>query len=407
MDTKKVLIIGGFWPYRCGSRRIHGLVRYLPKFGWEPIVLTPPLDRKPDIDCRVLETSYKAFVGSSKQDLGNELKARYKDIKGKKFYKFFFNLVKEVLAYPDEDKNWKKFALEAAEKFIKKNKVDAIISVWPETSHLIAKQLKEKHGIPWIADFPDLWSQNCFYPYGRIRKLFDRRLEKKTIGKADTLTTISHFWVEDLQKLHKGKQIVSITHGYDKLWNEPVELNKKFTIVYTGIFYEGMRDLQKVLDAIKYLLDNRIMDKNDVEVQIYGTDTNFPKLEGVTKYYGNIPREECLQKQREAQVLLLLKWEDPKEKGVYSGKIFEYLAARRPILATGGYDDVISDLIYETKTGIEARDVNAIQLAILKMYSEFVTDDRVSYECSESAVERYSLKNTIKEFANLLNSIQK
>ena len=405
VDTKKVLIIGGFWPYRCGSRRIYDLVRHLPALGWEPIVLTPRLDRQPNIDCRFIETGYKSFVGSSKQDLGNQLKEKYKDVKGKKFYKFCFNLVKEVFAYPDEDKKWKKFALEEAEKLIKKEKIDAIISVWPETSHLIAKELKRRHNIPWIADFPDLWSQNCAYPYGFIRKIIDRRLEKKTIKEANILTAISHCWAESLQKLHKDKEIVFITHGYDEPSNEPVELSKKFNILYTGIFYDGMRDLKKVLDAIDYLIDNKIMDKNDVEVQIYGTDTNYPKLEGVTKHYGVISREECLQKQREAQVLLMLKWEDPKDRGVYSGKIFEYLAAKRPILATGGYDDVVSDLIYETGTGLEAKSVNDIQLAILKMYSEFKTDGQVLYGCKQSAVELYSLEKTIGQFANLLNNL--
>ncbi|OHA70177.1 MAG: hypothetical protein A3F15_00355 [Candidatus Wildermuthbacteria bacterium RIFCSPHIGHO2_12_FULL_40_12] len=422
---KKVLIISHLWPYRRGSKRVIGLAKYLSDFGWKPIVLTGPIWGKPELEFDFIETDYIGFMGSlmrifsldAKRDIGEQLKTKLKGTssKFKSFLKFLYIFIRMIYAYPDEDKNWKPFAMKAASSLLESEKVDAIISIWPETSHIVAKELKIKYKIPWIADFPDLWSQNYNYCYGPIRRLIDRRLELKTINLADALTTISQPFVKKLMLLHSGKKIYSITHGFDpkEVNTKPANLTSKFTITYTGQIYPRKQDPLKILIALKELILNKEIDPNHIEVRFYGSDIYWLeekikeyKLSNVVKKYGSFPREISLDKQRESQVLLLFNWEDKREKGVYTGKIFEYLSAQRPILATGGLDnDVIEDLLSETKAGVCAIKTEDIKIHLKNFYLEYKEKGKISFNGNIEKINKYSYPMMAKNFAEILDKL--
>ena len=417
---KKVLIIGHFWPYRGGSKRMIGLAKYLSEFGWEPIILTGPLNRKPDIGAKYIEVEYRNIFGfRSKIDLSDQISYKVQNTPPffKKLLRNLFKYIAEVIAYPDEYKYWKYPVIESVKDILKEEKIDAMISVWPVTSHIIAKELKAKYGIAWIADFPDLWSQNYCYSYGPIRKFFDRRLEAKTIKSADILTSISQPLAEKMKELHKEKQIYSITHGFDpiKVNNLSSNLTNKFTITYTGQIYKGKQDPSKFLTALKNLISNRIINPNDVEVRFYGPKLDWLetmirnyRLSGIVKQYGMIPHEDSIKKQWESQLLILFSWEDKKRKGVYTGKIFEYLAAQRPILATGGISsDVVEDLLKETNAGVYSSDIDDIQKKLKKFYLEYKQKGRVDYAGNIGKINQYSHREMAKKFADILNKIIK
>ena len=121
---------------------------------------------------------------------------------------YILDLWVELFAYPDAEKNWYKPAVKASEKLLSNENFDAIISTsYPVTSHLIANELKKRHNIPWIADMRDLWTQNPYYKFSIIRKFIERRLEVKTLAKANLLTTISKPLENDLRTIHNGKKI--------------------------------------------------------------------------------------------------------------------------------------------------------------------------------------------------------
>ena len=94
------------------------------------------------------------------------------------------------------------------------------------------------------------------------------------------------------------------------------------------------------------------------------------------------------QMSRESQMLLLLKWEDPQERGIYTGKIFEYLAARRPILATGGSSDVVTELLNETKAGIDVPTIPDIKDALGKLYHEYRLKGKIVYDGRKSEIDK-------------------
>ncbi|MFH1031502.1 MAG: glycosyltransferase [Chloroflexota bacterium] len=331
---------------------------------------------------------------------------------------FFFTLAGAIVNYPCPDKNWKPFAIRAGDELLRQEKIDAIISSSPPvTSHLIASELRRRYKIPWIADLRDLWSQNHNYSYGPLRKAFDRRLERKIFSATDALITVSQQWAEKLEALHKGKMICTITHGFDpkEINIPPVQLTPKFTITYTGSIYTGKQDPTKLLVALNALISDGVMQPGDIEVSFYGSKVDWLDneierrgLSRIAKQYGGVPREVALQKQRQSQLLLLLDWDSKEETGVYTGKIYEYLAARRPILAIGGsINSVVHTLLIETKAGVHAPSVDDIKNILRNLYLEYKAKGEAVYQGIDAEVNKYSHREMARKFADILDCIVK
>lgn len=395
------------------------MVKYLPEFGWQPIILTTPIGENPDSQFgppngfkekyRVIETyGYSSPYG--KKRLTSKRHSRIKP-----FLKFLYKYYREIAHYPDAEKGWIPFAVKAGDELLQNEDIDAIISSSsPVTSHIIAKELKKRHNIPWVADFRDLWTQSHNYQYTPIRKVFERRLELKMLSTADALVTTSTFWAEKLKIMH-GKETYTITNGFDPEIMEKgkADLTKNFTITYTGQIYTGKQDPSKLLAALKALICDKTADLKELEVRFYGPknealrrETERYELLDIIKQYGIIPRETSFEKQRESQVLLLLNWDDPQEKGVYTGKVFEYLASQRPILVTGGSgNDVIKELLDETKSGIYCSTVEETKSAIKNLYLEYKLKGKVTYHGVVEKICKYSYREMARKFAEILDNL--
>jgi hypothetical protein len=321
---------------------------------------------------------------------------------------------KEVFAYPDEYKNWKNPAIERIKDFLKKEKVDALLSVWPPTSHLIAFDLKKEYKIPWLADFPDSWSQNHSYPYSFLRRFFEKRLEKKVISKADAISVVAPLDKEKQENLHK-REIYLIFHGFEPeyFYSKKGQLTKDFTISYTGNIYWGKQNPKKFLLGLKSFLEENRVDKSKIKVVFYGRYNQRLQneifklyLSDVVRQEGLVTREEVIKKQRESQVLLYLNWEEKKDKGVIASKLFEYLAAERPILSSGGFEgDLIEDFFKKTNAIVFAPSVEKIKEALQRFYSQYQKNGFVLFEGKKEEIEKYSAREMVKIFAEILNKI--
>ena len=421
---KRVLIIGFLHPFAPsgGSFRLLPLAKYLPEFGWEPIIITPFLLERSELPFRVIETPYRGTLTFWKKLLGfdpnkdikKQVKERFDRTAKSSVLDFMLARAGEIINYPDLHKGWKPFAVKAGNELLQHEKIDAIISCHPLISHIIASELKAKYGISWIADFPDLWSQNHNYRYSPLRKVLDRRLELKTLSKADALETVSEPWAEELRALHKGKPVYAITHGFDtaEVNIPPAKLTRKLTITHTGTIYTGKQEPSKFFVALKGLIYDGTIDPRDIDVRFYGykydwLDKEIEQygLSNIVKQHGVVPRQIVLKKQMESQLLLSLKWEDPKERGWHSGKIFEYLAARRPILAIGGSDDVIKQLLDETRAGICALTVEEIKSMLRELYREYRLRGEIAYNGVESKLSKYSHREMARKFSDILNHL--
>jgi hypothetical protein len=427
---KKVLIIGHFEPfcqYGGGSPRLRGLTKHLSKFGWMPIIITPQLREKPDFDVKIIETPYRdifyrRIIASLKKKSDPE-----KSVMGqiglpksvrensKSHIKRLIMFAAGIITYPERGRGWIPFAIEAGERVIEEEKIDAMISVWPITAHLAAKELKHRYKLPWIADFSHLWSQRYYYPYGPVRKLIDRRLEVKTLLHADALTTVSQIFVTALEELHKQKPVYLITHGFDPSWisNHSVSTSSKFSITYTGNIYQGEYKPSKLFEAFKELIDERVIDRGAVDVLFYGAPQDWLRkeiehydLSDIVHQCGVVSHSASLHKQRESQILLFLGLDDEKMKKAHIFKIFEYLSSQRPVLAIGGAStDEASDLLSETKAGVYCTTIEEVKDALYHFYSEYKREGEVSYNGNLQKINKYSHVEMAKKYSEILDSL--
>jgi len=309
---KNVLIITYYFNNKesIGSIRMRGIAKYIPEFGWTPTILTPQVDRTSETEFRynVIETNYDDITTIWKKRLGFKTQDSVKSQLGIPIYKnkksmidYVLKVWEEIFAYPDPKIGWYKYAVDAGEKLLNKGKYNAILSSSsPATCHLVARKLKNTFGIPWVADFRDLWTQNHYSEHFMLRKVLEKRLETATISVADVLTTVSEPLAITLREFHQNKQVETILNGFDPEQKNPgTETSKKFTIVYTGVLYQGKRDPEPLFQVISELINIGKISSSDIEIIFYGTEDDWLfndikkyKLENIIKVCGPISREE-------------------------------------------------------------------------------------------------------------------
>ena len=362
---KNVLIISYHYPPRAtvGSLRPYGLTKYLPQFGWQPTIVSCQ-DYTPSPLAKRLGLNQNQNLLSQVQDLQN--KYRFLPIK------FLATRYAEIMYYPDPMKGWATQAIVDSTEIIKNNKVNAIISTsFPATCHIVASKLATEFHIPWIADFRDLWTQSHYYPYSPIRRVFESALELKTLGRARALVTVSEPLAEQLKSLHR-RSISVIMNGYNtEEVNKGIPLTKERTITHTGNIYPEHQSPEP------FFRELASQENRGTVVRFYGPKQSWIDqmargygLQDIVRQYGMIPRQEALQRQWESHALLYLPWQG--QEGIYSQKLFEYLAAKRPIIVSGQADPYIQKVIDASKNG---------------------------------GIEKYSQVEMARKFAGLLNNL--
>lgn len=400
-------------------------MKFLPDFGWYPVVLTSSLPyRLPGrydlVETLPYEDTFTKWKRRLKVDHKRGFKAQIgltEDIDSQ-FSKVGIRVVelcKGLLAYPDAFRNWYAPALERATKLIRERQVDAILSSSsPVTTHLVASTLKRKHNLPWAADLRDLWTQNHYYRYGRLRKTLEKRMEVGTLKRADALITVSEPLAKTLKRLHKNNRTYVVTNGFDPNDYESVPLTRDFTITYTGQIYEGKQDPRLFLTVARELIDNGLIDEARVRIRFFGPKA--PWLENFVKHlriekavsFDCVDRATALRKQVESQLLLLLNSNDSEDRGVYTGKLFEYLGARRPIISIGGAGGVVKELLVRTNAGVFCgAEPDSMRSAIIDYYREYFRTGVIAYRGNTAEIDKYSHREMAKRFADVLSGIDR
>jgi len=436
-NKRKVLIVSFYFPptNSIAAVRVGKFAKYLPQFGWQPIVLTAdkvkgysqtlPVEIN---EANIIRTPYFAFGPTIYYELTGGQRTIYQappkiSTWRKALYKLI-RLMRPVYTLPVirtlalEPIGWYRPALKKGLETISKEKIDIIFSSYgPSLSHFVASKLHKQTGIPWVAEFRDLWSLNPYFRKIQPLHFFEKELEKKVLKNSDLLVTVSEPAAKQLESLH-SKEVATIHNGFDaEDYTENVSLTGKFTITYTGNIYPGKRDPTPLLQAVAVMKGEGRISANDFEVRFFGGDTLASLLHTIEEYhineivkiYGLIPFEESIRRQKESTVLLFLGWNDPSEKGAYTGKIFEYLGARRPILAVGLKGDVVDELLKETGAGVLVNEVNEIKTLLSQWMHEFKQSGEVlsHFRHDSGAVSRYTRKQQVAKLAQLLGQTLK
>lgn len=222
---------------------------------------------------------------------------------------------------------------------------DVIISTsGPYACHLVAERLfAQGKAKKWIADFRDLWTEHQAYrglwPFCWLEKW----LEKRIVKRCSVLTTVSEPLAKALQK-KSSRTVHVVENGVDfqelsSLPIAPFWSNTRFRIVYTGTFYLGFQNPLPLFSALRQLPDH-CREKIDV---IFAGRYSKPlqemieeqKVKDCVSWVGFCKREDALRMQRDADLVLFLPWSQ-KQKGILTGKIFEYAASKTPVISVGG-----------------------------------------------------------------------
>lgn len=416
---KKVIYIAFNYNHDTGiaSKRLRGVSKYLPSFGWQPIVIVPRTsnDTVKIDNVRVIETDYQDMISKFMPKSNNT--GRKREVSGRdqtnKFVSKSLSVAGEIFAYPDSMKYWKKPAVEAASEIIENEDIDAIMSTSsPITAHIIAHDLKEKYGIPWVADLRDLWNLNPYINHNALRGHFEKRLEMKTFKNVDALTTTTELAKKTLQSIHPTKKIECVVSGFDPQDFEKTkqtENSEKLTLMYAGSLYSGKRDPSILFDAISQLINEEKIDSDKIVVDFYGDETNLAELSqkyGIkdnVKIHGRITQSEVLQHQMNSDVLLLISWMNESEKMFIPGKVYDCIGCKKPILSIGYKEGSLKDLIDKTNIGYHVSNVGECKKAIYDYYTKY-NKKELKYSGNEFALD-YSLKNTAKNFSKILEEV--
>lgn len=432
-QNKRVLIITYYWPPSGGAgvQRWLKFTKYLRNYGWEPIIYTPQNPEAPTIDGSLAEdippnvetiktpiwepyNAYKKLIGQKKEEKVNA--GFLSEKKKPKLTEKISVWVRGNWFIPDARKFWIKPSIKFLSDYLQKNTINAIVSTGPPHSmHIIALRLKEKFNMPWLADFRDPWTNIDFYKDLMLTKWADNKhhkLEKQVLQKADKVLVISPSMINDFEQLHKRKYTL-ITNGYDEsdvVCDNIVALDKKFSIAHIGTMvktrnpenlWQALQQLCKESDSFSKSLEIKLV--GSVDASVHDALSKYQLTDKVNriKY---IPHDEVISIQKATQVLLLLINNSPNAKMVLTGKFFEYMAAKRPILCIGPKDGNAADILKKTNTGtiFDYNEVNALKKQILNYYNLYKSNQLYS---DAKNIDMYSRNQLTKQLANELNTI--
>ncbi len=391
MPLRKVLLLTYHFPPSgaVAVYRMLGLVRYLPKYGWQPIVVAPPrVPWEPE------DVSLLAQVPAETP------------VERIPFAAGFFG---KVARYFAPESHWLLKARSACQRLLREHRPDAVItSSPPGCVHWLGLWLA-KHGLPWLADFRDPWIVNQTIPHWTLHLRYERWLEAKVMRRATRLIANTPMnqrgWAAAYPE--QAEKIVTITNGFDPERFPrvgPHTLGNPLLMLHAGELYHG-RDPRPLLDALQAL---RLPMVVDFLGRTSGAEFDFAAeiarrgLGDCVKLPGMVSYAEALERMMRADILLLV--HTPQWRIGVPAKLYEYLGAGRPILALAEPDSDIAWVLRTSKVLhriAPPRDVPAIQQALLELTREVQAGSPAAPE--RDALQQFTRERMAQRFAECLD----
>ncbi|WP_116106181.1 glycosyl transferase family 1 [Lewinella sp. IMCC34191] len=431
---KRVLIITYYWPPSGGIAVLRCLkfAKYLRRYGWEPVIFTaenahyPTFDasNEKDVpaDLEVIRQPiwepyawYKKFMGKPADENVNNV--FYTDEAAGGWKHELAVWVRSNFFIPDARATWIKGSVKRILDYLKTNPVNAILSDGPPHSNTrIATLVSKATGLPWLADFQDPWTQVDYYQllnltgWGRQKH---ERQEQAAFRQASLTTIVSPHWKRDLEAI--GANNVRVLYwGYDPEDFEDLERqpHQKFTLTHLGIMgYD--RNPEVLFRAIQQLKQEEPGFAEDFELRLYGQVDHrvrasieaYDLLEQ-TNFAGTVTRAEALQEMKNSHLLLLLLNQQENALGRVPGKLFEYLAVRRPIMNFGPVESDVAAMIEETESG-SSFGYDFLPALVAKQLKEHyaVYKGRRSAGKTNANIKQYSHPQLVRKLSTFLDEI--
>ncbi len=431
--TKKVLIITYYWPPGSGPgvQRFLKMSGFLGDFGWEPIILTVKNGSYPSSDESLLNdipenlkvyrtktiepfTIYNKLTGKKGKQIGVGMIGLQDK---KSFIKKLSLFIRANLFLPDARRGWIPFAVKQAKKIHKQHKPDAIVTTGPpHSTHFIGLKLKNQLDIPWLVDMRDPWSNNFFnksLPRTNRTKKLEKNYEDKILGSADYVTTVSPGMKEEFKD--RNSNIDIIYNGFDqKDIPEPTAYqSEKFSLAYIGNLKPN-QNVKALWEAISELCEEIEGFRNHFQISLTGNyDSSIEEelkkynILKITNLHPFVPHSEATQIMNRSQMLLFIVPHAEDNHLIITGKLFEYIATRSPILSIGPIRGDASKILEESERDamLDYSDKKGIKSTILKYYHHWLEKDKINFKHSSADVKKYSRYYLTEKFAHILNSL--
>jgi glycosyltransferase involved in cell wall biosynthesis len=415
----KILLVTMYFPPAGGGgvQRPLKFATHLPAHGIETHVLAPDdpkwLYADPGLAPPSQAWIHRArYLGPRARRLGDELHGR----RGlDRLSRQARSLSRRVLV-PDENVGWNLTAIPAALRIVRSEGIDVVLTTSPPNSvHLIGAAVKRATGVRWVADLRD---SIATHPHRRVERAAVRAKEKVSQSvarlvarQADVIVAASDAIAEEASSLEPAGIVTTILNGsdFDDFAGLTYRRSDRFRITHTGSFF-GKRDPRPFLSAVaesgfddvvaRFVGDFRVADREWAEGRGLGA-----RLE----LHPYVPRREALALQRDSDALLLLIPEaGGRGQGVLSGKVFEYLAAERPILAAVPPEGAAADLIRDIGAGVVAApdDVPALARALTELHERWAAGTLDGAVLSPEDRERLGRGARVEELAEVLRGLE-
>jgi glycosyltransferase involved in cell wall biosynthesis len=372
----KVLIVTYYWPPGSGAgvQRWLKFAKYLPKYGWEPLILTvePEYAAYPAIDSslfnevtpdlKVYRTRATDWFRIYNKDKSKIPSAGFATNDNKSLYGKIIRFIRGNFFIPDPRKGWNKFALREASRLIEEHEIKHIITTSPpHSTQLIGMELRKKYpGITWIADLRDPWTDIYYYDsfyHTPVARKIDENYEKKVLGTADKIIAIGKSLKNSFCARIPGIEgkIEVITNGYDEDDFTGISPAKPsdFTISYIGTLSDSY-PVAGFINAVDHLNKKGYSIRLRFVGSLSSSQQNLIRLKTASSMTEFIPyanHANAIRYMMESSILLLIIPDHHSNKSIITGKLFEYLASSRPVLCIGPSDGDAADILRITDHG--------------------------------------------------------
>jgi len=435
---KRLLVITYYWPPSGGAgvQRWLKFVKYLRPFGWEPVVYTPQNPEMPVVDesltadvpegLEVVRTRiwepyrwYKRFVGRRQEDRINS--AFLSEGKPAGLAERMSVWLRGNAFIPDARRFWIRPSVRFLCRYLAAHPVDAMASTGPPHSmHLIALGVKRRLGLPWLADFRDPWTGIDYYRDLLLTGAADRthhRLEKQVLREADAVVAVGRTMRQELIDLSGSSDAAAgrfheITNGFDEadLPGSPAVPDGFFSLVHVGSLVRT-RNHDALWEALASLVADEPGFRDDLKVRLVGK-TDYSVTESVNRHgmgayverADYVPHRDVIRVMQQARVLLLLLNDTPNAGGILTGKLFEYLAAGRPVLSIGPTGGDTAAILSETGAGttVGFRDAVGMKRVLSDLYRKF---KQGNLSVTPHGTQRYNRRSLTQRLTAVLDGI--
>lgn len=406
-SKKKVLLFSYYWPPASspGVQRWLKFVKYLEDYGWASAVITPKNGSYPNTDATLLNDIpddtellttktlepfrlFNLLTGQAKR--GKASSVGMGDLKGAQ------SPIKKISAYiranwfiPDARKGWNRYAIRTGIEYIQKQNVDAIITTGPpHSSHLIGLNLSRKFNLPWVADFRDPWTNiyyNHFLPRSSSTQKKDLALETKVLSNASLVTVVSNGLLQEFSD--RARSTLLLPNGYDLedfYGKHTFEKSDKFTLSYIGNLKEN-QNIEALWTALSELINANPQFAQNFRLSLTG-NIHPTVLQSITQaglnpnliQYPFVQHHQAIEQMISASALLFPIPQSAQNKKIITGKIFEYLASRTPLVSIGPPDGDAAKILHncERSPMIDPDNMDEIKHRIKHLYEEWLHNDR-------------------------------